>query len=127
MQRIPLRAAKPGMVIAKEVRTADQTVLCGCGTQLSQEIIERLRRADITSVVVKGRPVQLPGEKPLRERLLELQHRFWRVKGDPVLNALMKLIAEQWMAEELLMDQDEQAQEGCRAEAKGEEEDGGEG
>ena len=104
MQRIPLRAAKPGMVIAKEVRTADQTILCGSGTDLTQEIIDRLRRADITAVVVKGHPVQLPGEKPLKERLADLQHRFSRVKGDPVLNALMKLIAEQWMAEELLMD-----------------------
>ncbi len=110
MQRIPLKAAKPGMVTAKEVKTPDQKILCGSGTELSQEIIDRLRRADITSVVVKGRPVQLPGEKPLKERLKELKGRFSKVQGDPVLNALMKLIAEEWIAEELLMEENEGAE-----------------
>jgi len=91
------------MITAKEVKTADQKILCGTGTELTQEIIDRLRRADITSLVVKGRPVQLPGEKPLKERLKDLQYRFSKVYGDPILNALMKLIAEHWMKEELLM------------------------
>ncbi len=97
MQRIPIKAAKAGMILKKEALTEDGKVLCGAGTTLTQEIIERLERSGVESITVKGRPVRLPGEKDLKERLKELETRFQRVMDDPVERALMKLIAEYWI------------------------------
>ncbi len=97
MQRIPIRLAQPGMVLKKEALTEDGNVLCGAGTTLTQEIIERLERSGVESITVKGHPVRLPGEKDIKERLKELEERFRRVMDDPVERALMKLIAEYWI------------------------------
>ncbi len=100
MQRIPLSLAQPGMVVAREVAGKDGKVLCGAGIELTGDLIQRLSRTGISSVVVEGHPVSLPGEKGLKERLRELDARFSRVKEDPVLRALMKLIAEHWIEKE---------------------------
>lgn len=96
MQRLPLKLASAGMVLAKEV-SRDGKVLCGPGIGLTAEIIDRLARVGVTSVTVEGHPVKLPGEKSLRERLGDLEARFSRVHDDPVLLALMKIIAQHWI------------------------------
>jgi len=97
LQRIPIKAAKEGMILKKEALTEDGKVLCGAGTTLTAEIIERLERSGIESITVKGHPVVLPGEKGIKERLKDLEARFERVMDDPVQRALMKLIAEYWI------------------------------
>ena len=97
MQRIPIKAAKEGMILKKEALTEDGKVLCGADTTLTREIIERLERSGVESITVKGHPVRLPGEKGLKERLKDLEARFERVMDDPVERALMKLIAEYWI------------------------------
>ncbi|WP_181448003.1 hypothetical protein [Dissulfurirhabdus thermomarina] len=100
MQRISIAQAGPGMVTAKDVLAPDGRVLCGPGVTLTAEIIERLARSGVTVLTVEGRPVKVPGEKSLKERLRDLDARFARVKDDPVLVALMKLIAQHWIEEE---------------------------
>ncbi len=100
MQRIPLKLAAPGMVTAREITTEDGKILCGPGVELTGELIDRLSRTGIASVVVEGHPLRLPGEKSLRQKIKELDMRFSRVKDDPVLRALMKLIAEHWIEKE---------------------------
>jgi len=100
LQRIPIKLAKPGMILAKEAITPEGQVLCGAGTELSQEVIARLIKQEVLTVTVEGHPVQLPGEKGLTEKLKELDHRFVKVKNDPVLRALKTLIAEFWVVQE---------------------------
>jgi len=100
LQRIPIKLAKPGMVLAKEAVTPEGQVLCGAGTELSQEVIARLTKQEVLTLTVEGHPVQLPGEKGLAEKLKELDHRFLKVKNDPVLKALKMLIGEFWVVQE---------------------------
>ena len=100
MQRIPIKLAKEGMVLAKEAVTPEGQVLCGAGTALTDEIITRLSRQEVLTLTVEGHPVQLPGEKSLAQRLKELDHRFSKVNKDPVLRALKTLIGEYWVVQE---------------------------
>lgn len=101
MQRIPLNAAKPGMKLAKEVKTSDGQVLCGPGLELTQGLLDKLYKSDVHAIVVEGHPVEMPDDKPLAQRIIELEHRFSKVKDDPVLRALMKLVAEHMIEQEI--------------------------
>lgn len=100
MQRIPLHYAKSGMKIAQEIKNQDGHILCGPGVELTSGLIERLAKSDVHVIVVDGHPVELPDEKSITERLKELDERFSKVKSDPVLRAIMKLIAEQMIEQE---------------------------
>lgn len=94
MQRIPISLAAPQMVLAKAVKTEDGKVLCGPGVELTAELISRLSKSGVHVIAVKGHPVQIPGEKTLLEMIKALEDRFSKVKDDPILRALMRLIAE---------------------------------
>lgn len=88
------------MVLAKKAITPEGQVLCGQGTNLTQEIIARLSKQEVLSLTVEGHPVQIPGEKGLAERLRDLDHNFSKVNTDPVLRALKTLIGEFWVIQE---------------------------
>ncbi|MDA8162088.1 MAG: hypothetical protein M0022_04165 [Desulfobacteraceae bacterium] len=94
MQSLPISLAAPGMVLAKAVKTEDGKVLCGPGVELTAELINRLSKSGIHVAIVKGHPIHMPDEKSLAELIKELEARFERVKDDPVLRALMRVIAE---------------------------------
>jgi len=100
VQRIPIKLAKAGMVLAKDAVTPEGQVLCGAGTSLSEELIARLKRQGVLVISVQGHPVRLPGEMVLSEKLKELDRRFSKVKDDPVLRALKHLIGEHLVIEE---------------------------
>ncbi len=100
MQRLPIKLATAGMKLAKEASTPEGQVLCGPGTMLTETLLLRLAKAGIHTVTVEGHPVRMPGEKSLNQRLNELHERFTRVKEDPVLRALERLIAEFWIVQE---------------------------
>ena len=57
MQKIPLKRAQQGMVIAQPVQREDGLVLVGPDTELTEAIINRLIMAGIGSITVKGNPV----------------------------------------------------------------------
>jgi len=88
------------MVLAREAVTSEGQVLCGPGTELTQDLIARLVKQDVMILAVEGHPVLLPGEKSLPERLKALDHRFSKVRNDPVLRALKTLIGEFWVVQE---------------------------
>ena len=100
MQRIPIKYAAPGMKLEKEAVTPEGQVLCGPDSELTAELIERLKKQGVTVLTVQGRPVVLPGDKSLGTRLKELEHRFSKVNNDPVLKAIKKLIAKFWIVQE---------------------------
>lgn len=90
MQQILTLQAKEGMILAKDVLTAEGRVLCGKGTLLTSTLIERIHRMDIVQLTVEGHPLATPGEKSLQEELLEIEERFSGVNKVPPLVYLKK-------------------------------------
>lgn len=92
MQQILTLQAKEGMLLAKDVLTAENRVLCGKGTALTVSLIERFLKMDIVQLTVDGHPISSPGEKTLSEELQEIAARFSEVQKVPPLVYLMKRI-----------------------------------
>lgn len=92
MQQILTLQAKEGMILAKDVMTAEGRVLCGKGTELTQTLIERFHKMDIVQITVDGHPITTPGEKSLQEELQEIEARFSEVNKVPPLVYLKKRI-----------------------------------
>lgn len=94
MQRVPLSKVKPGMVLARAITNEKGMPLCAEGAELSDAIIERLRRMNVDVVTLKGHPVDLGGEVKTRdERIQEMEARFVRVADDPLMERLKNAIA----------------------------------
>ena len=98
MQDILTNVAAEGMVLAKDVLTPEGRVLCGKGTVLSDSLIERLKKMEISHVLVEGHPVQMEGEKTLEEELRDIDVRFSRVEKIAPLMYLKKRIKERAVA-----------------------------
>ncbi len=71
MQKIPVKLATPGMVLAQAVQREDGLVLVGPGTTLTEKIIERLLSSGVASIAVKGNPVATEGGAGDYSALLE--------------------------------------------------------
>lgn len=99
MQKIPLSLAAAGMVLAKEVRKADDDPsgppICGKGLTLTEPLLSRLNKMGVQAVTVEGRPVKMEGDKPLDELLAALDSRFRKVSDDPLMNKLKAIYREQ--------------------------------
>lgn len=95
MQRIPIKFASAGMSLAKPIAREDGMVLVGDGTVLTDSIIDRLKNAEIPSVVVKGRP--LPGLASgldlckVKERLPYL---FRKYQGDKLMMTMQNMLTQ---------------------------------
>jgi len=98
MQDILTIMAGEGMVLARDVLTPEGRVLCGKGTVLSESLIVRLQRMEISHIAVKGHPVEIEGEKSLKDELAELDERFSRVQKIAPLMYLKKRIHEKIIA-----------------------------
>lgn len=99
MQRLPIDLLTPGMVLAKAVLNEKGMALCGEGAELSAAMIDRLRRMSVSSVVVKGHPVDLGEEaKSREEQLAEMQARFAHVAGDPLMERIKAAVGQAIMA-----------------------------
>lgn len=57
MQKIPLKYAKEGMILANPAKRSDGLVLVGEGTELTNSILNRLHLAGIPTITVEGNPV----------------------------------------------------------------------
>ncbi len=98
MQHILTGQAEEGMVLAREVKTPEDRVLCGAGTELTLSLIERLKQMEISHITVEGHPVEIEGEKTIQEELLEIEERFSRVTETPPLMYLKNKIMERAVA-----------------------------
>ncbi len=94
MQQILCQQAAEGMVLAKDVQTPEGRTLCGKGTALTEAMIARFVKMDISHIAVEGHPVKVEGEKSLKAELLDIEKRFSRVKHVPPLMFLKKRIME---------------------------------
>ncbi len=94
MQKIPIVLATPGMVLALDIRNADNPdgpPLCGKGVTLTESLIQRLQRMGVQSLTVEGHPVKMGGEKTLEEELAVLDKRFEKVSDDPLMKKLKEM------------------------------------
>ena len=98
MQNIPLAQAAPEMVLARELKRADNPdgpPICGRGIILTEALIERLKRMGIQSVVVEGHPVWNEGDETVAAQLATLDRRFSRVTNDPLMRKLQDIYRAQ--------------------------------
>ena len=93
MQRIKVEQATLDMVIAQPVENSSGQVLCAKGTALTDALIMRLERLDITHVTVAGHPVD-DGKpvKTLEEDLADLDHRYRSVMDNKLMAALKMVV-----------------------------------
>ena len=98
MQEILTAQAIEGMILGRDVITPEGMVLCGKGTALSLKLIDRLKKMEISHVLVEGRPVLVEGEKTLAEELEEIDRRFCKVEETPPLMYLKKKVKERMVA-----------------------------
>lgn len=97
MQKIPLMLARSGMVLARNIfRNASSTgnPVCGADTILSDALIARLENMDINSIYVKGHPVWQAGDRSLDEQLRDLEHRFEKVRQNPLMSRFYDIYAD---------------------------------
>ena len=97
MQKIPISLAKPGMVLAKEVRKEEDDVsppICGKGLVLTESLLSRLDKMGIQAVAVEGHPVEMEGDKTLDELLNALDKRFSKVMDEPLMIKLKDIYRE---------------------------------
>lgn len=90
MQKILLAHAKAGMILARDVETAEGRILCGKETELSDSLLDRLARMEIASLTVEGHPVEEAGQKSLQEEIAAMERRFSKVTRIPPLTYLKK-------------------------------------
>ena len=88
MQKVPIDRVLPGMILAKAVMNDKGMALCAEGTELNATIIDRLKKMNVMSLVLKGRPVDLGDEMTLEQKTAEMLHRFSLLEGDPIMEEL---------------------------------------
>ncbi len=91
MQKIPIVLAESGMVLARDIVRGDNPggpPICGKGTELTDSLIERLKRMGVSKIAVQGHPVWMEGDKTLDEVLADLDKRFAKVADDPLTGKL---------------------------------------
>ncbi|MBW1739783.1 MAG: hypothetical protein JRJ42_01470 [Deltaproteobacteria bacterium] len=95
MQKIPVNLAKPGMKLAKPVANDRGIVLCGTGAELTEEMITRLSDMGVKRITVEGHPVDTGDpEKTLSQQIRELDARFKKVEGDPLMGRIKDIFLE---------------------------------
>jgi hypothetical protein len=92
MQKIPLGKAAEGMILAKPIARESGLVLMGEGTELNEQLIERLKGLDIKKVTVKGKPLGGEDEKSVEVLIAELDERFTPVSSDKLCVQIKDII-----------------------------------
>ncbi len=93
MQCIVLTQSKPGMVLAQAVCLPDGPVLVGEGLALTEKVIERIRRAGVSTIWVEGNPLGPVGDVGnLRVVAEKIPHMFRRHKGNVFMTTLCTVL-----------------------------------
>lgn len=90
MLRISTDKLEPGMKLARPV-TRGEMLLLGKDTELTDELINKIRGMEISSIYVCG---SSQPDMPKEEALAQLDRRFKNVKNRPYMNLLKKIVKE---------------------------------
>ena len=91
MPKLNLSDLKPGMRLLKPVTNPSGLVLLTEGLELTEDLIDRLRKMEIESVFVRG------SNKPARPKevlLSELDYRFKKTETEPQMGELKRILAD---------------------------------
>lgn len=111
MQKIPLKLAKAGMILAREVfrdGSPNGIPVCGKGTELTDPLIVRFENMDIKTLHVEGHPVWEEGERSLEDLISDLDGRFAKTLQEP-LNVMLHDIYKEYLNKSMGSKSDRQA------------------
>ena len=91
MAKIALDKLEAGMKLAKPVQNASGMVLLGENTELTAELIDRIKSMGIDNVYIQG--MSKP-TIPIETMLSELDERFKLVEKEPRMDFLKKALKE---------------------------------
>jgi hypothetical protein len=94
-QRVKIEEAVAGLKLAKPVTSTNGMVVLGVGSELTDGLIERLKKMGTTAVCVEADPVLMQtAAKTVEQLQQEVRHRFRNTQGDPVMQRLQDAIAQ---------------------------------
>lgn len=85
MLKVPVSSLKRGMKLAKPILNEGGMILFGAGTELTDTHIQRLEGMNISTVFIEGSSTP---EKSKEEMLSELDARFKKTEGEPLMAML---------------------------------------
>ena len=88
MPKVTTDKLKPGMKLAKSVANDAGMVLIGEGTELTDAHIRRLEAMNVAAVQIQG---EAGSEKPVAERIAELDARFAKTADAPNMAMIRNL------------------------------------
>lgn len=89
------RSGKAGNGAGQDRFNDKGMALCAEGTELSANVIDRLMKMHVSSLTLKGHPVDLGIEtKTGEQRVKELSARFSMVQGDSIMDMLKTAIEQ---------------------------------
>ena len=89
MPKVAIDSLEPGMRTAKPVVNNNGMVLLGENTELTAELIDRIRNMDVDGVHIHGsaRP-----SRSLEDFIADVDSRFLNVEGDPLMDIIKRAI-----------------------------------
>ena len=94
-QRILITQAKAGLVLARPVVLPNKISLCGTGTELTDDLIQRFIVRGIKRIFVQGKPLVSQFGQPISVQKEALHKRFERVKDSGMMLSYMRAIEEE--------------------------------
>ncbi|MBA4390199.1 MAG: hypothetical protein C0399_04600 [Syntrophus sp. (in: bacteria)] len=91
MSKIAIDKLEPGMRLAKPVENASGMVLIGENTELTDDLISRIKGMDVDSVYIQG--MSKPSV-PIEVMLAALDERFKMAENEPHMDILKKIFRE---------------------------------
>ncbi len=88
----PVEKLELGMTIAQDVLGPSGVPLVRGGAEVTDEIINWLKRLDIKEVWVRGREKKELSPEEVEALRAELDARFFRVAGDPIMDELKEAV-----------------------------------
>ena len=101
MQKSPIRLGREGMAREKPFKRDNGMVLVGEGTKLTSALISRLENMGISSIVVKGEPVDMEGvgsSTTYAKRIERLDHLFRLHENDEWMQEVKEFIRGYYQA-----------------------------
>lgn len=101
MKRISVEHAKPGQVLAQKLQRNDGVLLAGQGAEVTEGLLRMLVRMNVDTIVIEEENKLSPEELEdiYQTRVGELNARFERVMGQPVLAALKTALIDKARSE----------------------------
>ena len=99
MRLILLDEAKAGDEVAEPVMNERGVVILPKGAKLTQPLIDRMRRMDVTELTVEGSDPNAPPPKTVDELLSELEDRFEGLEDSSLMMSI-KRIARQHLLDQ---------------------------